>query len=136
MSDRPVALVVDLDGTLLHTDLVVESLLAVLKQNVLLVFLMPLWLLRGRASFKRELARRAAIDVVHLPYNDAVMEYIRSARDAGRPVVLSTGSDEILAGPVADYLQVFDQVQASDGVHNLTRSNKLEALTEIGRAHV
>ncbi len=131
MSDKPVTLVVDLDGTLIHTDLMVECLLAVLKQNLLLLLLMPLWLLRGRASFKRELAQRAHLDVTSLPYNDLVLDCIHSARGEGRPVMLSTGSDELLANPVAEHLKVFDLVQASDGLRNLTGENKRDALTEL-----
>lgn len=131
MSDKNVALAVDLDGTLLHTDLMVESMLAVLKKNVLLVLLMPLWLLRGKAAFKRELARRVELDVVSLPYNEAVLDCIHDARQAGRPVILSTGSDELLVEPVAAHLNLFDRVQASDGERNLTRTNKRDALIEL-----
>ena len=44
-----VPLCVDLDGTLIKTDLVWESLLRLLKQNPLFIFAAPVWLLRGRA---------------------------------------------------------------------------------------
>ena len=68
---RPItapALVVDLDGTLLKTDLLLESLLALLKQNPLYVFLLPIWLLKGKAHFKEQIARYGQLDVSDLPY--------------------------------------------------------------------
>ena len=47
-------LCVDLDGTLIKTDLLWESLLVLLKQNPLLVVLLPLWLIKGKAYLKHE----------------------------------------------------------------------------------
>ena len=53
-----VPLVVDLDGTFLRTDLLLESALRLAKQRPWLILKMPLWLLRGRAFLKREIFRR------------------------------------------------------------------------------
>ena len=52
-------LVVDLDGTLLRTDLLHEATLYLIKQKPLTSVLMPLWLLRGRASLKRRVFEMA-----------------------------------------------------------------------------
>lgn len=54
-TDRP--LIVDLDGTLLKTDLLWESILALFKKNPLITFLLPIWLLKGRTFLKRQLSR-------------------------------------------------------------------------------
>ena len=51
-----IPLCVDLDGTLIKTDLLWESLLALLKQRPLSIFQLPFWLLKGRAHFKHEIA--------------------------------------------------------------------------------
>jgi len=46
----------DLDGTLVKTDILVESLLALLKSNPFYILLIPLWLLKGRAYLKQQIA--------------------------------------------------------------------------------
>ncbi|MFT5481771.1 MAG: 4-hydroxybenzoate polyprenyltransferase/phosphoserine phosphatase [Halieaceae bacterium] len=133
MTDQSTPLIVDLDGTLLNTDMMVESLLAVLKKNLLLIFVMPVWLLQGRARFKRELAARVQVDAVTLPYNSEVLERLQLEKSAGRTLILATGSDSALAQPIAEHLQIFDRVMASDGLCNLTREHKRTALvTEYG----
>ncbi len=50
--DRRVAcpLCVDLDGTLIKTDLLWESLLALLKQSPFSLFRLPFWLLKNRMN--------------------------------------------------------------------------------------
>lgn len=63
------ALCVDLDGTLLRSDMLYESLLTLLACNPLYVFLLPFWLLRGKAALKREIASRVSLLVEHLPYD-------------------------------------------------------------------
>jgi len=69
-ADRSLAspvLVVDLDGTLLKTNLLLESLLALLHQKPQYAFVLPLWLLRGKAYLKQQIARRVLLDVRVLP---------------------------------------------------------------------
>ena len=51
-------LAVDLDGTLVRTDLLHESVLMLMKQNPLYIFLLPLWLMRGKAHLKQMVADR------------------------------------------------------------------------------
>lgn len=121
-------LCVDLDGTLIKTDALLEGLCALLKQNVWLLFLLPLWLLRGRAHFKREVARRVSLDPRRLPYNEAFLDYLKEQRAQGRTLVLATASDALLAQRIAAHLGLFDEVIASDGKHNLKGRQKLRAL--------
>lgn len=111
------ALCVDLDGTLIHTDLTLESLLAALKLPPWLVLLLPWWLLKGRSHMKHQLVQHAQIDVSVLPYCSEVIELIRSARQANRHTVLVTGSHEILARQRAEHLPVFDTVLATTANH-------------------
>jgi 4-hydroxybenzoate polyprenyltransferase/phosphoserine phosphatase len=124
---RPV-LVVDLDGTLIKGDMLDESLLLLLKKNILFVFLLPLWLLQGRARLKHEIARRVEVDATRLPYRENVVEYVRKERAHGRKVVLATASDRSVADRVAAHLELFDEVLASDGTTNLKSKKKLAEL--------
>jgi len=124
-----VPLCVDLDGTLIRSDLLVESALSLLSRNPLSFISMLGWLLRGKAHLKREIARRVTLDAAHLPYNDDVLDWIREEK-ASRSVVLCTASDRKLAEAVAAQVGGFDAVLASDGERNLSGDNKARVLLE------
>jgi 4-hydroxybenzoate polyprenyltransferase len=129
----PPALVVDLDGTLLRTDLLSESLLALIKQTPSCMFRLPIWLLKGKAHFKREIARRVSLEVGSLPFREELLDYLKTQRAEGRTIVLATGSDGQIAQQVADHLKLFDLVLASDGTTNLSAEAKKNRLvSEFG----
>jgi 4-hydroxybenzoate polyprenyltransferase/phosphoserine phosphatase len=127
MSDS-VALCVDLDGTLIHSDLLLESFLLLIKHNPLYLFLVPLWLLRGKAHLKAEIARRVQLDGSALPYTKPLLQWLQVQKAAGRPLWLCTASDMRLAQAVASHLGIFDGVLASDGQTNLSGGNKAAQL--------
>lgn len=120
-------LVVDLDGTLIHTDLLVESALALLHKNPLYIFKFFPWLLRGKAQLKHEIARRVDFNAQLLPYNDPLIEWLRE-QARHRRMVLSTASDLQLAQAVADHLGFFSEVIASNGDANNSGRRKAETL--------
>lgn len=122
-------LCVDLDGTLIHSDLLLESALALLGRNPLYLFAMAFWLLRGKAHLKREIARRCKIEVATLPYNAALVEWLRAERGQRR-LVLCTASDAGYAHAVAAHLDLFSEVLASDGRSNLSGRHKAARLVE------
>lgn len=123
-------LCVDLDGTLIHSDLTFESLLAALKQAPWLIFVVPWWLLKGKSHLKDQLSRRAHPDIAVLPYNPHVIDLVREARESGRSTVLVTGSHESLANRIAQHLGLFDAVMATDARSNLIGANKAQRLDE------
>ncbi len=122
------ALVVDLDGTLLKTDLLLESALVFLKQKLYSLLCLLLWLTKGKAHLKRQLARRVSLDPAVLPYRQELLDYLLEQRSAGRTLVLATGGDLAVAQNVADYLGLFDCVFASDGRTNLSGRFKRDRL--------
>ncbi len=124
--DRP--LFVDLDGTLLRTDTLYESALRLLKRNPLYAALLPIWLLGGRANLKRQIASRIDLNVANLPYHKPFLAYLRQQRNAGRRLILASGSDTTYVQAVADYVGLFSNILASDGTTNLTGSKKLERI--------
>ena len=127
--ERP--LVVDLDGTLIHSDLLWESVVLFLKKNILRAWLLPVWLFSGKAAFKERLAHEVELDPAALPYDPAVLALVRAERARGRSVVLATGAQRIFAEQVAAHLGLFDLVLATgDGV-NLTSHNKARRLAEL-----
>ena len=128
-------LYVDLDGTLIATDLLHETALHLLRASPLAALRIPAWLLRGKAFLKRQIAARVRLDAATLPYRSSVLEIIRQARAQGRRVVLTTASDRALAASVAEHLGMFDHVIASDGVSNLSGVRKLEAIRADAGGH-
>ena len=126
-----IPLCVDLDGTLIKTDLLWESLLALFKQSPLSIFQLPFWLLRGRAHFKHEIARRVTLDVTTLPYQQDLVEFLSSERKSGRELVLATASHVTFAQAVAAHLGLFgERVYGSDARVNLKGARKVAFLVE------
>jgi 4-hydroxybenzoate polyprenyltransferase len=121
--DRP--LCVDLDGTLVKSDTLVDSLLLLVRTRPVDAFKAPLWLLRGKANLKREVTTRVHLNVEHLPYNRPLLEYLMAQRGEGRKLYLATGADAGLAGRIAQHLNIFEGVLSSDGATNNIGPNKL-----------
>ena len=121
-------LVVDLDGTLVKSDTLVDSLLVMARTRPLRFLGLPRRLLHGKAAFKAYVAQQVALDVAHLPYNRQLLAFLTEERARGRALYLATGADGRLAGRVAEHLGIFTGVLASDGLINLTGNHKLAAL--------
>ena len=126
--EDPIPLVVDLDGTLIKTDLLWESLSRLLRRNPLQLFPVLFWWTRGRAFLKKQLASRVTIDPAILPYHESFLKFLREQKNAGRKIILATASDLQMAKPVAEHVGLFDEVLGSDGKTNLRSENKLKAL--------
>jgi 4-hydroxybenzoate polyprenyltransferase len=74
------------------------------------------------------LAALAEIDVTRLPYNSAVLKYLREQRDSGRILILATASNERIARAVADHVGIFHDIMASNANTNLRGPSKARAL--------
>lgn len=128
-SGSEVPLVVDLDGTLVRTDLLHESAVSALRRSPRAVPGALALLVRGdRAALKRRLAEAGPVEAATLPYREALVAVLREERARGRRIVLATASDELLAARVATRLGLFDEVLASDGARNLGGEEKRAAL--------
>jgi 4-hydroxybenzoate polyprenyltransferase len=124
-------LCVDLDGTLIKTDLLWEALLVLLKQNPLSIFQLPFWLLKGKAYFKHKIASLVALDASTLPYQQELVEFLTHERRSGRELVLATASHVTFARAVATHLGLFDErVFGSDASINLKGARKVAFLVE------
>jgi len=121
---------VDLDGTLTRSDLLVESLLALIKSKPSYLLLIPFWLLRGKAALKYEIAKRIELNHASSPYRLELIHWLKRAREQGHPLYLCTASSQKLAQGVADYLGFFDGVFASDERTNLSGQRKAARLVE------
>jgi 4-hydroxybenzoate polyprenyltransferase/phosphoserine phosphatase len=127
--DCDIPLCIDLDGTLLRSDLLLESALSLLRRNPFYLLSFIVWLSHGKARLKREIALRANVDVRLLPYDSRVLTWLRD-ENIGRKKVLCSASDKLLVDAVAKHLDGFDTVLASDGLVNLSGARKAQALVE------
>ena len=123
---RTQPLCVDLDGTLIRSDTLVESALALLKRAPWLLFAMVAWLFGGKARLKGEIAARQPLDASRLPYRMDLVEWLRE-QAAHRPVYLATAAHRSIAEGVARHLPLFSGVFSTEDV-NLSSSNKARAL--------
>ena len=127
-SDVP--LCVDLDGTLIRSDTLLEMLVLLIKQQPLCLLLLPVWLSAGKAHFKAEIARRVDLDVESIPYQEELVEWLRSEHARGRTIVLVSGANKRTVEAVARYLGFFQETIASDDICNMTGATKAATLTE------
>jgi 4-hydroxybenzoate polyprenyltransferase len=129
-TDTLPALCVDLDGTLVKSDTLVDSTLALARQNPAALLQLPRWLAEGKAALKRHITSNVELDVAHLPYNRELLQYLEQQKAAGRSIYLATAADSVLAHRIAAHLNLFTGVLASDGAINLAGSNKLAAFRQ------
>jgi 4-hydroxybenzoate polyprenyltransferase len=121
-------LCVDLDGTLVKSDTLVDSLLVMLRRRPSRVWGLPGRLFHGKAAFKAYVTESISLDVTHLPYNRKLLQYLQQERRQGRAIYLATGADLRLAQRIADHLGIFSGVLGSEGTTNLTGEKKLAGL--------
>ena len=118
MAGAPI-LVVDLDGTLVRSDMLFETFWSALAADWRTPFVAAGSLVAGRAVLKARLALLGPIDVAALPYNDAVLDFVRNWRADGGRTALVTASDQALAEAIASHLGLFDEVHGSANGTNL-----------------
>ena len=127
--DSPrIPLCVDLDGTLIRTDTLIESFFALLRKNFLYIFLVPIWLMGGKANFKEQIARRVDLNVALLPYHEEFLSFLREQQKEGRRLVLATAANKKYADAIASNLGIFEAVFSSDAKTNLSATRKLQRL--------
>lgn len=125
---------VDLDGTLIRSDMLIESIFLFLRFNPLRVFELVFWLLRGKAHFKRKIAASVSSDVRTLPYNQKLIDWLVAQRAGGAKLVLATASEFQLARKIADHLSIFDDVIGTRDL-NLAGTHKRDALVSRHGEH-
>lgn len=123
-------LAVDLDGTLINTDILYESFLSSLSRDWKTIFILFLALFKGKPFLKKKLLQKSDIDVTLLPYNDEVIEYIKNKRSKDFKVVLVTASHQIFADKVSKHLNLFDYTFGTNNQTNLKGKAKAKFLID------
>ncbi len=121
-------LVVDLDGTLLRSDTLIESGFAFIRQQPFRSLAPFVWLAAGKANLKGRLAAEVSLDAATLPYDSSVINYLKQEKANGRTLVLATASHQRYAEAISDHLGLFDRVLATSGDQNLSARTKRDVL--------
>lgn len=123
-------LCVDVDGTLIRTDLLWESLWSAVGRRPWTALLIPFWILRGKCYLKEKAAEHGAIDPSALPYCQPFLDYLKQQRAQHRPLYLATGCAAPIARSIAEHLGIFDGAFSTENGVNCTGTRKLQMLTE------
>ena len=123
-------LVVDLDGTLLNSDILHETFWNAFAKDWTVLFKTISRFFSGKAELKDYLNKISNIDINSLPYNTKIIEYIEQFRSQGGRTALVTASNETIAKEIADHLGIFDETHGSSSKHNLKGKNKAAFLEE------
>lgn len=127
---KETALCLDLDGTLIRSDALFESIFQLLKINPLFLFLVPIWLMKGKPNLKEEIDKRIDFKADTLPYNQDLIDYAKAEKNRGRKVYLATASHISIADKVAKHLNIFDGVYATKDGYNLKSEKKAKVLNQ------
>ena len=123
-------LVVDLDGTLLRSDLLYEDVTRYVLSRPAGAIALVASLRAGIASLKDTAATAADFDPAILPYDERVVAWLREERSTGRPIVLATATVGLRARAIAEYLGLFDDVLGTEDGVNLKSTRKADLLVE------
>ncbi len=129
VTTAPVPLVVDVDGTLIKTDLLHESVMQLIAQGPQSMVLLPYWLRQGKAHLKTKLAERVQLDMETVPLRKEVMDLVRQAQNEGRPVYLASASAEPYVAALAARIKATGYF-ASTPERNLAGGEKASVLVE------
>ena len=121
-------LVVDLDGTLIKTDLLFESANQFITRKPFCLATLWAWLAQGKSHLKAQLAQNYSIDAPSLPYNRNLISWVSEQHQHGRKIILATASHKLLAEAVANHLGFFDEVLATEDNINLKANHKRDLL--------
>lgn len=129
------SLCVELDGALIRSNTLVDSLLTLLRTRPARLYGLLRCVPRGRAALKTYLAEAVALDVEHLPYNRGLLAYLENESAGGRRIVLTTDGHEQVAQRVAEHLGIFSGVVGASGTSEGGGAGKLERLRALLRTH-
>lgn len=127
--DATVPLIVDLDGTLIKTDVLHEMLVQIVCKKPWLLPVLPFWLLGGKHHFKNKMAELVSINPELLPCNPDFHRFLLDERSKGRSLYLATATTHSQATIIAEYFDMFDDIFATKE-SNLIGDQKARILCE------
>ncbi|QLH53762.1 MAG: putative membrane protein [Candidatus Kapaibacterium sp.] len=123
-------LCVDLDYTLISTDILAEQVIRFIKKNPLKLFIIFIWLFKSKQNLKKRLYELTKNESSNLPYRKEVLDFLSNAKNNNHKIVLVTASLQPIAERVQSELNLFDEVYGSNNDHNLKGKNKAKFLAQ------
>ena len=121
-----IPLVVDLDGTLLKTELPWEAFLSVFLKHpiqLLKIFVRKIKI-QTPAYFKTETQKWADLCLEGLPFSPKFLSWLKEQKHLGRTLILCTGSTQSYASAIQKQTNLFDSAYGSTLGTNLVGSKK------------
>lgn len=128
--NKPVPLVIDIDGTFLKTDMLFEGFWQALGKEPLATIKAAATLFLDRPRLKARIAELADVRIDLLPVNPAVLELVEHAKGEGREVIFASAADRNLVNRLAEIYGLSGDNLASDGRINMKGSTKAKALVD------
>ncbi len=128
--DADVPLVVDLDRTFIHTDLLYEAIIGLIKKNPLYIFNLFAWALKGKAFLKNKIFSLVPVNAELLPYNASLIDFLKEEAATGRPLVMATATPLKTAFSITKRYPFFSQVFGTENNINLKGEDKSKILIE------
>ncbi|HKX64453.1 MAG TPA: UbiA family prenyltransferase [Rhizomicrobium sp.] len=126
-------LYVDIDGTLLRTDLLHEAAWRHVKTAPWRIFTLLRLALKGPAPLKTFLARKIQFDPATLPYESAVTDLIARRKTQGGRTVLISASHQTYASRIAEHLDLPGGGYGSSNRLNLKGAAKLSRIQALNQ---
>ena len=128
---RLTVLAVDLDHTLIDTDMIYYGLKQLLvKKLYLLPTLFFIFLIKGKTYAKKYLYKNSTFEINNIPFNNHLIEYIIEQKKNYDHVILISGSYYKYVKHIAEHLRLFDSFAGSNIKLNMISSNKVKFLLE------
>lgn len=123
-------LCVDLDNSLISTDMLYEQFIYSLKTNPVKLLLIIFSIFSGKHIFKSKLSQLYKTNYELIPVNQNVLDFCQSQVDNGVPVYLVTGTHIDIAKKFLKAHPIFTDVLATNDKLNLTGINKKNVLVD------
>ncbi|MGL5109293.1 MAG: UbiA family prenyltransferase [Vibrio ordalii] len=130
MSESDIPLIVDMDGSLLKTDMLYESFVSSIGNSIATLFHVPFWLLKGKVNLKNNLAERSSIELDYIPYNEELLDFLRCEYNRGRKLYLASAGAPKLVQAVAEHTGIFEDFFVSQHGENFSSNNKAKFLID------
>lgn len=126
-----IILAVDLDHTLIDTDMIYLGLKQILFKKIYLIPVL-LWVLfiKGKTFAKKYLYDNSTFDLKAIPFNKGLIKFIKDEKRNYDHTILISGSYYKYVRSISDHLMIFDSYAGTDLNINLISHNKISYLNE------
>ena len=125
-TNKPPIFLVRLDETVLWGSLSQELVIKLLRENLLNIFLIMLWSLRGQAYCMYQVSMRVRLDPSLLVYREKLLDYLQEKKKQGVRLVLYSEATDNIVQMIARHLNIFHEALGSSPKRRLTPTRRLE----------